>query len=198
MPKSQIDESFFAPRTPVSIAAIGDSGEALLIRSCLESLGAAVTLHLIGTLSDFLKVLNQSRDAPRYLVICGHGDENGFVLGEYESGIDISALTKGSLPATALSGRIDLPETIVISTACDTGSLHMAEAFLKGGAAAYIAPNGYPGGSETALFVHMLFHQIMVETVSASEAVETVCNFHAGLESFRCFMKSASRSCTFL
>jgi len=189
MSKFQIDETFFAPRTPVSIAAIGDSGEALLIRSCLESLGAAVTLHLIGTPGDFLKVLNQSRDATRYLVISGHGDEIGFVFGEYHSGIDFSVLTKGSLPATALSGRINLPGTIVISTACDTGSPQMAEAFLKGGAAAYIAPNGYPGGSETALFVHMLFHQIMVETVSASKAVETVRNFHTGLESFRCFME---------
>jgi Peptidase family C25 len=189
MPKPQIDESFFAPRTPVSIAAIGDSGEALLIRSCLESLGAVVTLHLIGTPGDFLKVLSQSRDAPRYLVICGHGDENGFVFGEYESEIDISALTKGSLPATALSGRISLSETIVISTACDTGSLQMAEAFLKGGAAAYIAPNGYPGGSEAALFVHMLFHQIMVEMVPASPAVETVRSFHKGFEGFTCFIE---------
>lgn len=41
-----VDESFLVPRKPVSIVAIGDQGEALLLRAILENLGAAVSLHL--------------------------------------------------------------------------------------------------------------------------------------------------------
>ncbi|MFD0985624.1 hypothetical protein [Methyloligella solikamskensis] len=44
-----VDESFFAPRTPVGIVAVGDQGEALVLRAILENLGAVVSLHLPGT-----------------------------------------------------------------------------------------------------------------------------------------------------
>lgn len=53
-----LGENFFFPRVPVSVAAIGEASEALLIRSLLEGLGATVQLHFIGTPADFLKVIS--------------------------------------------------------------------------------------------------------------------------------------------
>ncbi|MBO0754596.1 MAG: hypothetical protein J2P54_01940 [Bradyrhizobiaceae bacterium] len=44
-----IDQSFYFPRTPVSIIDCGDPPEALTIRGLLENMGAVVTMHLPGT-----------------------------------------------------------------------------------------------------------------------------------------------------
>lgn len=156
-----VDERFYRPRTPVAVVAIGEASEALLVRSALESLGAAVLLHLIGTPEDFLRVIGQGETAPHYIVICGHGGETGLVFGEYGEGIDVAALERGSMPPAAIAGRVKLPGRIVISTACETGSKAFGEAFLTGGVAAYIAPDGSADGADAALFVHLLFHQIL-------------------------------------
>jgi hypothetical protein len=77
------DPSFHVERVLVAAIDCGATGEALLLRALLESMGAVVTLHQPGTPKDFLLVLGQGKDAPAFLVICGHGDENGLVFGEY-------------------------------------------------------------------------------------------------------------------
>jgi hypothetical protein len=43
---SQIDQSFDFPRTPIAVVDCGATGEALLKRAPLESMGAAVTSNL--------------------------------------------------------------------------------------------------------------------------------------------------------
>ncbi len=183
-----IDEQFHAPRTPIAVVAIGDSGESLLVRSILENLGASVTLHLIGTPEDFLRVLGQGESAPRYVVICGHGDENGFVFGEYTEGIDVSALTNGSMPPAAIAARVALPGRIVVSTACYSGTPAFSEAFHAGRVAAYIAPDGDPDGAAAALFVHLLFHRLLHKGVAPNEAFREVLEHD---EEFRMFTISA-------
>ena len=60
-----IDASFFVPRPLVAIVALGDSGEALLLRAILENLGAAVALHLPGVPADVIACLAQGSVAPR-------------------------------------------------------------------------------------------------------------------------------------
>jgi len=132
-----VDQEFYRPRPAAAVVVLGDTGEALLVRAVLESLGTAVFLHLIGTPQDFLRVIGQGDAAPRYTVICGHGDQTGLVFGEFGEGIDVTALERGSMPPAALTGRVDLPGKIVLSTACRTGSSAFAEAFLGGGVAAY-------------------------------------------------------------
>jgi hypothetical protein len=64
-----VDETFYSPRTPVSVVAVGDSGEALLVRSLLENLGATVAMHLIGTPEDFLRVIGQGSAAPSWFYV---------------------------------------------------------------------------------------------------------------------------------
>src|SRR5262249_42529973 len=65
------------PRLPVAVIDCRATAEALLLRALLESMSAVVTLHQPGTPNDFLLVLGQGSDASAFLVICGHGDENG-------------------------------------------------------------------------------------------------------------------------
>lgn len=171
-----IDQEFYVPREPVSVVAVGDSGEALLIRAILENLGAVVSLHLPGTPDDFLRVLGQGETASRVLVICGHGDDNGFVFGTFAVGIDTSSLIAGSMPAAAIASRVDLPGSIVVSTACSTGSRAFGEAFILGGTAAYIAPDGQPDGADVVLFAHQLLHQLLVRKAPPQAALNHARN----------------------
>jgi hypothetical protein len=164
-----IDQSFYTPRTPVAVIDCEASGEASLIRGLLENLDAAVTLHLPGTPVDFLLTLGQDAFAPEFIVICGHGDAEGIVFGEYGPGVDTSCLVNGRLPARALAGKVRLPGRIVLSTACMTGTEEFGRTFLDGGARAYIAPSSYPGGSDAVLFVHHFFHN----TLCRGMALET-------------------------
>ncbi|MBN8952508.1 MULTISPECIES: hypothetical protein [unclassified Rhizobium] len=155
-----VDENFFHPRRPVSIVALGDSGEALLLRAILESLGAVVTLHLPATPSDFLKCVDQGTSAPRYMILSGHGEEGGLVFGEFDEGIDTSMLVAGCLPAEQLDRKINLPGCVVLSTACLSGTEAFASAFLAGGVSAYIASIDYPDGAAIPLFVHGFFYHL--------------------------------------
>lgn len=165
-----VDESFLVPRRPLSIVAIGDQGEALLLRAILENLGAAVRLHLPGTPEDFLRVIGQGESAPPILIISGHGNEKGFIFGEFAPEIDVSMLSDGHLGADAIAARAQLSGAAVISTACGTGAKGLAAAFLGGGASCYVAPEGYPDGADAVLFVHRLMHGVLRDGFPLAEA----------------------------
>ena len=165
-----IDQSFYVPRIPVAVVDCGATQEAALVRGLLESMNAVVTLHQPGTPKDFLLVLGQGESAPAYMVICGHGDENGFVFGGYGPQIDTTCLVKGSLPAAVLAASIRLPGRIVVSTACDTGAEAFSQAFLAGGVRAYIAPAGAPEGADAQLFVHHFFYNVFRRGLEPEEA----------------------------
>lgn len=172
-----IDEGFFYPRKPVVIVALGDSAEALLIRAILENLGGAVFLHLPGTPGDVIKCLQRDQNDPEYIILSGHGDENGFVLGEFIAEIDTRLLVDGSLPASALARDIRLPAKTVISTACLTGTDAFGQAFLAAGARAYVAPSEYPDGSAVPLFLHGLFYELFHRGKTLEEAMERAQSF---------------------
>lgn len=183
-----IDQAFFHPRTPVAVVAIGEASEAFLVRAILESLGAAVSLHLLGTPHDFLQVVRQGSAAPGYIVICGHGDERGLVFGEYGEDIDVSLLDRGSLPPSAFAGLVDLPGKVVVSTACATGTKAFKEAFVQGGVSAYVAPSDYPEGADAGLFIHILFYQLLRKNVSVGAAVHKVQSYDPELTMFGMFV----------
>ena len=156
----RIDAHFFFPRVPVAVVSLQDVDEALLMRSILEHLGAAADLYQIGTPTDFMLVLEQISPPP-YLLICGHGTEQGWAFGEYGDNVDTSLLTGTALPASALVGRVRLPGCTIISTACLSGSPEMTAAMLSGGAAAYLAPDDYPDEADTGLLITTLFHGLL-------------------------------------
>ncbi|HEV7317352.1 MAG TPA: hypothetical protein VGO04_01910 [Ensifer sp.] len=168
-----IDQTFMFPRMPVAVIDIGDTLEALLIRSMLESLGAVVTLHLPGTPGDFLSLIGAGERVHQHLVICGHGDENGFVFGDYIEEIDTSMLLEGSLPPSVVAEHARLKGNIVLSTCCETGGKAYGDAFAgKGGAGLYIGPDGSPEGADAPLFVHCFFHALLARKRTAEAALE--------------------------
>lgn len=189
-----IDEEFFEPRTVIAVIAVGDSGEALLLRSILESLGAAVRFHLPGTAEDFLKCLGQGEDAPEYLIISGHGDEGGIVFGLFTTEVDTTALVEGSLPARSLWNRINLPGKVVLSTACRTGTEDFARFFLAGGVRAYIAPSDYPDGATIPLFLHRLFYELLHRKKPLNEALQQAETFDPSELSLVLFGDNAEQS----
>lgn len=166
-----VDTEFFAPRLPVGVVALSGS-DADYLRTMLESLRCVVHVHWIGTPADFLKVISQGAGVPRYLVIDGHGTEQGLYFGEYAKGIgiDTSMLTEGCLPPDAIHGRVDLPGCTVINLVCLGGTKRMADAFLAGKVQAYIGCRDYVDGSAMELFFHNLMYNIVVRKMSDRDA----------------------------
>lgn len=85
----------------------------------------------------------QGSDAPAFFVICGHGDENGFVFGEYAPHIDTSCLVKGSLGPQELAGGVNLFARVVLSTAVAPVRWGSATLLSGGRLRAYIAPHHF-------------------------------------------------------
>ena len=149
-----VDTEFFVPLLPVSVVYISGGGMELT-RAALEALGCVVLTHRVGTPSDFLRVLGQGDQAPRYMVILGHGDENGLVFGEYDATVDVSMLRGGNLPPEAIQVHGNLPGCTVISYSCGGGTDATARAFLAGGVAGYI---GCRAEVQTVALTLFLFH----------------------------------------
>ena len=157
-----IDTQFFGPKAPVAIACVYNHESALVFRRLLEGLGAVTLFHNIGTPEDFLKVIGQEESAPPYLVIAGHGGDHGLMFGEdYMEGIDVSMLTAGSLAPGGIAERVRLPGCVIVNIACDGGTQDMANAFLSGGAQAYIGTDPNPNAAEHPIFLGHFFHSII-------------------------------------
>lgn len=166
-----VDTKFFGAKTPVAIACIHNHESALVFRRLLEGLDAVTLFHNIGTPEDFLKVIEQDESAPPYLVVAGHGAENGILFGDdYMDGIDVSMLVSGCLPPSGISERIQLPGCVIVNITCEGGSQEMADAFLSGGAQAYIATDPNPNAAEHPIFLGSFFHSIIRRKKTPFEA----------------------------
>lgn len=165
-----IDTQFYGPKTPIAIACIHDHENAYVFRQALEGLGAVTLFHNIGTPGDFLKVIGQEDSAPPYLVISGHGGEHGIEFGDYMEGIDVSMLIDGSLPSSSIAAHVKLSGCVIVNITCDGGSEEMADAFLSGGAKAYIGTDPNPNTAEHPLFIGHFFHSIIRRNRTPLEA----------------------------
>lgn len=166
-----IDTEFFAPRQPVSLVAI-DSSDVPLIRTVLESLGCVVLLHAVGTPTDFLKVIGQGERAARFMIITGHGTDDGLYFGDYISSIDTSMLVNGSLPPAAIERHVNLPGCTVYTHACFSGTPAMAQAFLSGGLKAYLGCRTQPDATAANLFIHNFIYNLKYRNLSERDAWE--------------------------
>jgi hypothetical protein len=161
---TSVDEHFYSPRLRVNIVALPDGDyEAHAMRAILEGFNCVVTIHWIGTPSDFLKVLGQGATAPRYLLIAGHGDEDkGYYLGEYADFIDTSMLRDQYMPADVIAPIVDLPGCTVISSACAGGVERMGRAFVSTGRiTAYMGCRAYPDAQDMFAYLVNFFHGIL-------------------------------------
>ena len=52
------------------------------LRSTLEYYGAVVRVFWIGQPKHCLQVFNSDHTLSKYVIICGHGDERGFIFGD--------------------------------------------------------------------------------------------------------------------
>ena len=104
-------------------------------------------------------MIAQGPSAPRYMVIMGHGTEDGLHFGEYgPADIDTSMLRNHSLPPEVIRRHVHLPGCTVISAICQGGSAAMADAFLSGKVAAYIGCKTEPDAVAMNVFlVNFLF-----------------------------------------
>lgn len=134
----------------VELWAIGDTGEALLIRALLESLGVEVRLLPLGSPRAVLDAAASSTGEPT--ILSAHGSARGFYLGEFGPEVDTGMLDGPWLPAAAIAGL----RGPVISTACESAGFagHWPEA------RPYIAPRGEPEGADIPLYLHHLFHRV--------------------------------------
>ena len=177
-----IDVRFMAPRVPVGVVALpGDGHEAVAVRSLLEQLGAITHLSLIGAPHDFVQVIGQGTHAPPYLVICAHGDESGFVFGEYDEHVDVSILDGDVFSTRELAKHVDLPETVVVNTACFGERDEMADAFLAGGARAYV---GTTDGEAATVFLTLFFYECLVRGTDAAAAHRKAISYGDTLRSW--------------
>ncbi len=156
-----VDTRFDDKKVPVSIAHVDRGEHSIMLRHLLEELGAVVLLHGISTPGDFTKVISQVEEAPPFLIVSTHGDENGLVFGGYIPSIDVSMLVEGSMPPSYIAQQVKLPGTVVINLGCGGGQQSMAQAFLAGGARGYIGTDPNPPTSNHALFVAHFFLSII-------------------------------------
>jgi hypothetical protein len=170
--KSTVDEQFYVPRLPVNIVALPDSSyDVYPMRGLLEGFNCVTTVHWIGAPTDFLKVLGQGETAPRYLLIAGHGDENGYYLGEYASFIDTSMLHGQHMPAEVIAPVVNLPGCTVISSACGAGAERMGHAFVDTGRInAFIACRADPHSEDMLVFLVNFFHSVLRKKQSDRDA----------------------------
>ncbi len=144
----------------VLIGVLPDASlEAIAVRAVLEAGGRRVDLRFIATPEQFRQIV-APQPVPDLLVICGHGADGTLHFGPLPDSAGGHELTNGYLAAERFAGHVTLPGCTVLCTACDSATAGLAEAFVKGGAVAYLAPAGEPDGHDMLLAAHHVLHAL--------------------------------------
>ena len=174
---------FYGEALHVGIVSIFDVGSGKLARAIIEDMDAIAHLHPIGTPAGFLRLISAGEHPP-YLVLTGHGDENGICFGEFSPEIDTSSLKDGSLSTSEVAKHGNFQGVTVINTLCESGSRHVAYDFLKAGAMAYIGTSPNPDWRATSMFLHLFFYSIVRHGVSDEQAWWKAASFDADTSAF--------------
>ena len=154
----------------VAIVAIGDSGEARLIRDLLEAQGHEVRLAHAGKPSDVFAGLDFFGTPADAAILSAHGDEKGIVFPEMAAGVDTLVLRDDRLTPAIFHAHLRAAPKLVLSTACDTGGDAFASAFLDAGANSYAAPVDYPEGADIAIWLAVFFRALADSDAEAALA----------------------------
>ncbi|MBV8529606.1 MAG: hypothetical protein JOZ75_14940 [Candidatus Dormibacteraeota bacterium] len=138
-----------------------------------------------------LKLLSGEEPSAPYLIIACHGDEGGILLPPLGEQFEAMQPVHGILTAEALRDRVQLPDRVVIATGCGTGNPQLAQAFLEGGCAAYVAPAGAPYGSTVILAITVLFYELM-RGRSLAEAMDRVKTYDEELSQWQLWQRMTS------
>lgn len=169
------DADFYTPRLPVSVVQLPNRYEAPAMRVLVEMTPCVVLLHNIGGPSDFVKVIAQGENAPRYMILVGHGTPKGIYFGRYGADpgcpeIDVSMLRDEHMPPESVRAHCKLPGCTVLSTCCLGGDDSMAQAFLAGGATSYIGCRTYANTVANNIFVANFFFGVFSKKLSDRDA----------------------------
>jgi hypothetical protein len=160
----------------VTIISIGDSLEAVAIRSILESFNYRVTVHWIGSREEVIEILKGNIKTDKTAIISCHGVEDGIVISD-----------ELSLGAQEIADVAHLTGKIIINVGCLTGLPDFVEAFKNSGASAYIAPTDYPQGKAAVGFISNLF-LLLTSKITLKEAVQRASSFDKETEQFKLFV----------
>ncbi len=157
-----------------TIDIIGIEGplEVTAIRACLEYWGVKVNTYWIGQPGHITELLNGEQLRSKHLLITGHGNEAGFSLVELGPEVAKQQPFVNTMRPEDVRNYIQLNKSVVVSTACRTGSEAMRTAFLDKGAAYYIAPTDYPDGNSALYYVISFYYHLFCGGLSVTESHE--------------------------
>ena len=164
-----------APDLKVGLVVCDNSdAEARAIRSALEWFNVRVFTYWIGRGNDLVEILS-GRDIYRdsdHLIISGHGDEGNLLMPHVDPGVLELGEPRGNWNPDTVRKYAKLPPLLVFCSACGLGYPEMANAFLDGGARAYIGAADYPHGHAALFIVLRFYYELMSRKCSEREAFE--------------------------
>ena len=173
-------EAPLVPKIPVSLIVLEWSGlESTALRGMLEYFGYRVDMHWVGSRKEFVEILKGNILTNDLMILSCHGyDGEGMFTCPDERPMQPEEIAK----TAKLKGKT------VLSLGCHTGTDDFANAFLKAGCAAYVAPEGAPFGNTALLFaVHACYELYNKE--SLKQAVHRAASFNADSALFRLWQK---------
>jgi hypothetical protein len=87
------------------------------------------------------------------IAICGHGDERGLLLPELAEKVKNEYPYNDAIRPEDFAEFLNLNGNAVINSSCMGGVRSMADVFLACGARYYIAPNSYPEGNASLMYL---------------------------------------------
>ena len=87
------------------------------------------------------------------IIISGHGDERGLLLPELSEEVKNKYPYNNVITAEDFAQFVQLNKNIVINASCMGSIKSFADVFLSRGASCYIAPNNYPEGGATLMYL---------------------------------------------
>ena len=140
-----------------------------VIRAAAEHFGASVTLTWIGNSAQVVDYLS-GRPPQDVIVLSFHGDERGLLLptlGEEAR----SLFPYGDVLEPAdFAEFLKLEGSVVLNAACLGGTPAMAQAFLSGGASAYVGADGYPDTAASTKYVLDFLYSYLLQYVGDVES----------------------------
>lgn len=159
--EAEIEDFPLVLQEPISIVLVSfTEGEAMALREVLEYFNYRVEIHRVGSRPQFLEILRGNIPTFRHMLLSCHGEEGNFVI-PYQN----------PLSPEELAQIVRLPNHIVVSLGCGTGTEALASAFLDGGCEAYVAPTSGVEANAAMLFAIHLYY-FLGKKLTLSQAVE--------------------------
>ena len=133
-----------------------------VVRAAAEHYGATVSVTWVGNSSQVVDFLS-SRPPHNVIILSFHGDDRGMLLPPLaEECRSLYPFFDVIRPAD-FARFLALDGSIVINHACSNGTPAMAEAFLSGGASAYVGAEGDPDTAASTKYVLDFLYGYLIE-----------------------------------